>query len=275
MLGLRIAATIATGLALAARFVALRTLSLRLATAALTLGFAAPCKGVENLNLGFAGLGRDGLGCCVLDRRFGNGIVFRGVFGRFRRLRIPLDNSFRRGWRGFHLRAFAFFGLIAKALHQVRELLKRHAGDRQHIGLGLKPATAVFDAQHIRQTFEHIDTDRPRSRGPVADHRVVFLRLTLNSRHRDQTGWRRIGEFLQALCQRPKQQAQPCRGRLQQKRHKDRELTKTHTVFAQGTPGILIQLFDFIGDFGTRDNPHRLDQLKREPARKAGQLFVF
>eukprot|EP00581_Thalassiosira_minuscula_P022225 CAMPEP_0184430414 /NCGR_PEP_ID=MMETSP0738-20130409/274128_1 /TAXON_ID=385413 /ORGANISM="Thalassiosira miniscula, Strain CCMP1093" /LENGTH=50 /DNA_ID=CAMNT_0026794985 /DNA_START=15 /DNA_END=163 /DNA_ORIENTATION=+ len=41
---------------------------------------------------------------------------------------------------GFHLGALGLFGLIAQTFHQRGELFKRHARDRQHIGLRLEPA---------------------------------------------------------------------------------------------------------------------------------------
>ena len=153
-------------------------------------------------------------------------------------------------------------------------MFQRHAGDRQHIGLGLEPATGVFAAQHIGQTFQHVDTDGTLARDPVARHRVIALRGILGRGNGHKARGRCFGKLLQAFGKRPQNQTQPGRRGFQQKRHENGELTKTQTMFAQGAARLLVQLFNLIGDGAARQDAQAFDHAKGKATGQPGQRLI-
>ena len=244
--------------------------------------FAAPCEGEEHLHFGGSlccdlcgGLGRR---CRALFGRGvrcglgGRGGGFLGTFGCFGRC---LGGRFSLGsLGGLELGALAALGLVTQTLHQIGELLQRHAGDREHVGLGLEPGPAVLGAQHVGQTFQHVDANRPLARGAVARHDVEFGMRVLDRGHGDQTRRRGFGEFVQTARQRPEHKAQAGGRGFQQKRHENGELTEADAMLAQGAARLLIQRLDLFDDAGAGQDAHVLDHAEGEAAGKAVQRLV-
>ena len=159
-------------------------------------------------------------------------------------------------------------------MHHIGKLVQRGPCDGQHIRRPFKTGAAVFGAQQVGQTFQHVDTDRPRARRTIAGHQVMSDRNINQIGDRHQTCRRAFGEFVQPIGQGPQDQTQPCRRRFQQQRQKHRVLTEAHAMLAQLAACILIKCLYVIGNGFTRDNPHCFDQLERHTARHARQRVI-
>ncbi len=168
----------------------------------------------------------------------------------------------------------ALLGLVTQTFHQGRKLFQRHAGNRQHVGFRLEPATRIFGSQHVRQPFQHVDPDRTLARIAVTGHGVGALGAIRHGGDRDQTGGRRFGELGQPLGKRPQNQTQARRRRFQQEGHKNSELAKADAVLAQRAARILIEGLDLVRDGGTGQNAQCLDHAKGKSLGQTAQRFV-
>ncbi len=86
---------------------------------------------------------------------------------------------------------------------------------------------------------------------------------------------RQRGEIDVVLLLRPQQRGQRARRRLQQRRQIDVIGAEAHAVFAQARPRRLIEILHLGRDLGTLEHAQRLDQLKGDAARDAGDVLGF
>ena len=154
-------------------------------------------------------------------------------------------------------------------------MVQRGARDRQHVRNSLEPGFAVFVAQQVGQTFQHVDANRTCASGAVTGHGVITGVGIRAGGHCYQTGGRAFGEFLQVVLQGPEHQPQPCRRGLQQQRQKDGELTKADTMLAQCAAGFLVQRLHLVGDVAAGDDAKVFGHAKGKALGQTGQRVVI
>ena len=240
-----------------------------------TSGSGASGSGSPAASASAAGLGRGVGGFGFRDRlgRCGRGVAGFGFRSRLGRCGPGVGGG-RLGGGGAALRTRALGRPVAEALHQLRELLERQAGDRQHLGRRLEAGAGVERANHVGEPLEHVDADRPLAGEPVAGARIVAGGRARHGRDRDEPGRRRLGEDVEALLERPEHQPEPGRRRLQQERQEHRVLAEADAVLPEGRPAVLVEALHLLGDLAARQHAERLDEAEGDAAGHAAQALV-
>jgi hypothetical protein len=217
--------------------------------------------------------------------------------GRLARRR---HRDFLRGGRSGERRHGALHLLLLHAVvetfQDAEEILARTADKRHHVGhdhkasafhrtrrtrfLGEARAPEHAVADHVGQTFQHVDADDTAAADPVAADAIKALRRRTVESGRGEPLPRRLGQvggielaFLLEL-ERPEEQAEFGGRGLEQSRHIEIECAKAGAEAAELRPVFLAQRLHFFRHLVAGQHAQRFDQPERNAAGDAFEAFA-